>query len=642
MLLACLGLFLAVGLVLGPAFYRLWMVTGALRADIAALQALANGGVEALDAESAVSALHATHTDLLALQVAARPFLWMCPYLGWVPRYGPVIEAAPALLEASLDLTAASSELIEALNPLTEKIANEGAPANARLAEEAVETLADVRPQLLATQDAIEKARAVREELPVEGLDPQIQGYIEQFDRYLPLLDQAVKAAQLLPGLLGIDGTRTYLVLVQNEDELRATGGLISGAARVTVKSGRLLDVQVEDSYAIDDFSHPYPEPPVPLQEIMLAELWVFRDSNWSPDFPTSARAALDLYGISRDARVDDVVATDQQAIRLLVDAVGPLEVEGLAGPVTGDTVIELARQAWEPGDEAAPDWFQHRKDFMTTLLDSVLRRLEGRVDQEALLRLARATLQALRQKHLLLYVTDEEAASLVADLGWDGALAQRPGDYLMVVDANVGFNKANALIEERLSYSVDLSDVARPRALLTVVHHHTAKRGESPCNQQARYDKTYVEMMQRCYWDYLRIYTPLGTQLVDATPHAISASELLSGKPHPAEVTEGPPELGHEVFATLLLLRPQETLETRFEMLLPATVLRAESRGFTYRLTIQKQPGTRAYPLQVRVQLPTGMKQVRSAPPPTSTAGTELRYELTLETDQTLTLVFR
>jgi hypothetical protein len=455
-------------------------------------------------------------------------------------------------------------------------------------------------------------------------------------------MERAVVGALVLPEALGSGAARTYLVLVQNEDELRATGGFISGVARVTVTNGRLGVMSFEDSYAIDDFSRPYPDPPEPLLEYMLSELWVFRDSNWSPDFPTSARAAIELYAISRTGDVDGVIALDQRAIQALVDAIGPLDVEGAPKPVTGKNVIALARQAWNPGEDTTGDWWRHRKDFMGVTLNAAARRLEQGMTQDDLLKLGRAVVQALDERHLLVLLEDEETSTWLSEVGWDGAMRAAEGDYLYVVDTNMGFNKVNALVQEHLDYAVDLSDPDHPRAVLRVRHQHMLDRLDAVCEHRPRYGETYEDMMERCYWDYLRVYTAPGSQLTNATPHEVPGDALLSGRPSPAEVRVGPHEQGRNVFATLFLLRPRETLETRFEYALPQQALHRTKEGVEYTLLAQKQPGTRALPLDVRLLLPEGAALVYSDPQPVEASASELRYALSLLTDQTIRAMIR
>jgi hypothetical protein len=508
--------------------------------------------------------------------------------------------------------------------------------------EEATVTLTDARPELEEALTAVRQARSARETLDAPALPPRFQAGMEALDRYLPRLEQGLKGALLAPKLLGAEGPRTYLLLVQNEDELRATGGFISGVAQMTVQYGQIEMLPFEDSYAIDDFSQPYPEPPAPLREIMLADLWLFRDSNWSPDFPTSAQQAIELYTISRDAEIDGVIALDQRAISLLLGPLGPLVVEGADEPVTGQNVLQVARRAWAPGEETESDWWRQRKDIMGQVLDAAMQQLERGMDREQMVGLSTAAIKALGEKHLLAYLEDRDAALVLEDLGWDGALADAPGDYLMVVDVNMGFNKVNAVVEESLDYRVDLTDPTRPEATLTVYHRHPLQDWVGPCSQEPRYSATYEGMTERCYYDYLRVYAPGGTELLHATPHAVPGSILLSGQRRAGEVHASRGEAGKDAFATFLVVRPGERVETTFACALPEGTVERVGDAWRYRLTVQKQPGTDARPVRVALELPAGAKVVAAEPPAAERDEGVLVYRVDLRTDLQLDVTWR
>lgn len=634
---------LLVGLiVLGFMLVRLAWTAWAVKSDLDAVQALVQSDLQQADLQEVATLVDTMHTDLVALRRAAHPFLWLTDYLGWLPGYGADLKAAPTLLDIAIDLTTAADTLIEPLLPLASgTLGQQNADPNARVSE-GLRVLGNARPQLTAALAYVRTAERSRQTLTPATLSPRLQKWMPRLDQGLELVGLGTRAGLLLPDLLGAEHPTTLLVLIQNEDELRATGGFISGVARITLREGAVQELVFEDSYAIDDFSYPYPDPPQPLLDYMLTELWLLRDSNWSPDWPTSAQAAIDLYTISRDAKIDGVLALNQRAISLLIDALGPLHVEGSPEPLTGENVISVARQTWGRGQEEGGDWWWHRKDFMATALQATVDRLEGEIDQETLYHLYQSIVRALDEKHLLVYLPQEDAAALVSELGWDGALRDDPGDYLMVIDTNMGFNKANALVTTELDYAIDLSDPALPLARLTVRHHHPLEARGTPCQHQPRYDETYAQMMERCYWDYLRVYAPFSSTLIDATPHDVPASALLTQRPSPAQVMVGPPERGRALFATLFLLRPSETLETRFEYTLPPEVLQVQGQQIEYKLLVQKQAGTYATPIHVQLRFSEGMTPVKSEPEPNSETPSTLEYDLTLRTDQSLRVVLR
>ena len=123
-------------------------------------------------------------------------------------------------------------------------------------------------------REQIARAQAARERIDTARLSPRIQSLLARYDEAYPLADKGLALLEVAPQLLGADQPRTYLILVQNEEELRATGGFISAAGRVTLDAGQIVSLIIEDSYAVDDFTTPYPDPPAPLRDYMGIDLW--------------------------------------------------------------------------------------------------------------------------------------------------------------------------------------------------------------------------------------------------------------------------------------------------------------------------------------------------------------------------------
>jgi hypothetical protein len=630
---------LAVLLWLGNTAHRAWLVARALLDDLDRVETLAAVRFDELDPAVVADLLHTTRRDVEAAEDIVGPYLWLAPHLGWVPGVGGDLQAAPHLLTIAGELSRAGDDVATLLLPILEQASDE--PGHrADLVPQVLDTLSASRPGLVAARQAVDRAVRARQELESDKLTARSQSWVAKLDRYLPAFERSVDLALLGPELLGAHGPRTYLLLIQNEDELRATGGFVSAVAEVVVEQGSIVDMRFEDSYAVDDFSQPYPEPPRPLRTYMLADLWLFRDSNWSPDFPTAAQAALRLYEISRDARIDGIIAIDQHAVRLFVGALGPLYITGVDAAVTGDNVLQLARQAWSRGEQDADyDWWLGRKQFMADVLAAAQSRLSGNLDQVTITALGQAGWRALREKHALLYLLDREAAETAARAGFDGSVLAEAGDFLMVVDSNVGFNKVNGLVERETEYSVDLRQPDHPRARLVVRHRNRASAAPL-CNHESRYDPTYDQMMQRCYWNYLRVLVRDDTELVSATPHRVDGSYLIGGEPSAGDVEVEPSVRGRAVHGTFLLVPTASEVETVFEFVLsPDVAVPAEDGLVRYTLTLQKQPGTQGENVRVIVTLPPRAVLVASSPAATALESDTVVYDLRLWTDRTIRL---
>jgi len=247
-------------------------------------------------------------------------------------------------------------------------------------------------------------------------------------------------------------------------------------------------------------------------------------------------------------------------------------------------------RRAWETPDTASgtvadaqtSDWWAKRKDFMGDLVSTALAKMQGGADLDAMA-LAKALLAMLDGRHLQIAADDPELAALLAEQGWDGALRPVVGeDYLAVVDSNVGFNKASAAVQLTIDYRAANVEGAL-QGTLTLTYHHTAAPlpANELCDRTPRYGGSYDELIQRCYWDYLRVYVPEGVTLV--------ASEGLE------RAAVEPGERNTSVIAGTFSLRPGDQHTVRLSYRLPEEV-----SLLPYALTVRKQAGTPPWPLRV------------------------------------------
>jgi hypothetical protein len=190
----------------------------------------------------------------------------------------------------------------------------------------------------------------------------------------------------------------------------------------------------------------------------------------------------------------------------------------------------------------------------------------------------------------------------------------------------------------------VDLTDPFYPRATLMVIHSNHADPSV-PCihwnNGQITDERSYP--IDRCYWNYLRVYKQAGAELMDASPHAVPGEWMILGRDVPARVDELEEELpGVQGFGTFLVLPGGQSLDTGFQFVLPpATLLRDDGSGeITYRLRVQKQPGTAAVPIEIKITLPI-TATLLSIPAEATPRGNELTISSSLRTDVEFELVF-
>jgi len=648
-----LGLLLGLLVLLAWAGLKAWRVAGAARSLLgvqAKAEALLAGGLAGLDADAAEALVLDARADIVTLRDELGFLRPVAPYLGWVPRLGPSLVAAPHLLDMADAGSEAGALAVTGLKPLL-PLVQSPAFGMAQLGE-ALPVIANAAPQLEAAGLALDRYAAARAALAAavneEELPWRVRQLLQLSDEWLPLGRDGLRLLPHAPALLGADGPRRYLIMAQNEDEIRPTGGFLTGAGVLVIEDGQIADLQFGDTYWINDWAEkPYDFPPQPYYDYMGLEMLLFRDANYWPDFPTSAQKAMDLYAYGQNTPpFDGAIAIDQEFLRLLVDATGPVPVPDSDQTINADNLLQTLRQARDIQEgQAVWEWVRDRKSFLGGFAAAIMTKLEtdfGSVDP---VRLARNMTGAIETRHLAVYMRDPDLAAALAANGWDGRLPQSPsGDFLMAVDTNMGYNKVNLYVERALGYTVTLG--AQPEAALLVYYRHTGPDNGEPCRQGATEEfeqaSAYLALADKCYWNFLRVYAPGGSELLDSSRHVVPGETLFSGRAWDGTAQTMREQAGLTTFANFLLIPRAGEATARFRYRLPAAVVEPAGDGARYRLTVFKQPGLRPEPLRLTVTLPDGATFLSATPTPTLIEGNRLTFETTLDRNITFSVHYR
>ncbi len=425
-----------------------------------------------------------------------------------------------------------------------------------------------------------------------------------------PALDDVATIDRQLPAILGFDGERRYLVLTQDPAEMRATGGFVGSFGIVAFDHGRIVERTFTDTSLDFPFDYPWIAPPRALRDYLLGpdQPWQFSDSNWSPDFPTSAGNALRLYmNETGDERFDGVVAITTDTIDELLTVTGPVSVPEFGVTVSaGETVaksLQLTRAARTPGES--------RKAFLSAFADRLFSALlslpPGR--WATLIGLA----DTFRAERLLqAWFTDPPAEALAERAGLDGGIRQDAGDYVFPVDSNVApVSKLNVVTVRSLQLDVQVDDVGNARDTLTATWEN-------------RYDDAFATWYRvmggtgsTTLGMYFRVLTPARTRPV--VEPGTATMQL-------AEVGD---EAGRAVMGTYLRV-PPGSASVRLAWISPYV---ADTERGIYRLTIQRQPGLLDGTLDVTIHAPPG-DVITAATPGLVVSGASARLTTTFSRD--------
>lgn len=648
LLLAALLLFL---LWAGLKTYRLvTAVSGLLSLQTSAetMMAAGIGGIEAAEAQDLVLEAR-QHLKTIKQETA---FLMpLTPYFGWLPEIGPLVTDALHLLEMADAGVDTGAYLLRGTAPILTIMQNEGEQSPEKVPA-IIAVLADAQPDIAEAGNAFTRYQAARSQLTRTAEYPQrLQDLLNKADSYTPLAADGLKFAQVMPQIMGHNGRRHYLLIAQNEDELRATGGFFSGVGLLAVENGRIADLTFEDASLIQDWANkPYDFPPQPLYEFMKSELFLFRDANFWPDFPTSAEVGLGLYEYTVDESppLDGLIAIDQTFMQLLLQATGPVQVPGSDITLNHKTIIDSMRASWNATeDESNSEWFHTRKDFMGIFAAGVRHRLEAEFDQIDPIYLAQVMDEAIKGKHIQLYMRDPAELAILDEIGWDGRMENKANqDYLFVVDTNMGFNKSNLFVERSLDYQINLQPDNTGEALITVNYTHTQPDNGELCSQDVFADyrtaAEYTTIAHKCYYNYLRVYAPAGSQLLDASTHFAGADLLLGTEDWPGTAVTPNEFANFTTFANFIVLPRGQQLSSYFHYQLPPHIVTAADDVNIYRLLIPKQAGTDQDTVRITVNLPPGSTLVAAQPSPTAVTNNQIIFEDQLDTDLEIELRYQ
>ncbi len=559
-----------------------------------------------IKADQIVPLAEAASGDVGSIYNQLRPLFPIFNNLQGLPGIGGYLGQVEPLISYINGLAQAANEIVKGLEPMLGNSSD--GQTTLSIPERISQAVQSGQAHFVNASHEIGRASQVRSRIRSELMPASIRSLYLKVDDNFNLITAGAQVLQAAPKLLGAEEAQNYLVLAQNRDELRATGGFISGIGLTTIQEGKILKFELGDSYQVDDFSKAYPAPPEPLHRFMLADYWVMRDSNWSPDFPSAAQEAQSLYMLSTGTQTQGVIAFNQIAIQMILEAIGPVTIPGTNEPVTAENVEEYMRQAWAPAPEEglSQEWWLHRKDFMQQLGSVVLDKALHISDQGQLMNLGKTLIELLDQGQVLIYFNDPTAQAALEEGGLDGSVHPGSQDYLYLVDTNVGFNKVDSVIQRAVTYRVDLSDLNQPTGEVTLSYQHTGN-GELPCKQEVSYGSgTYADMEQRCYLDYWRVFVPGSSEFLSSTAQAVPAEQLLNGKGWSGQVESMTGEGGSQVLAGLLMLQPAQSSQIKISYNLPSSIIEPEAANIQeYVLQVQVQPGLEGLPFQLEVKLP-------------------------------------
>ncbi|TAK96477.1 DUF4012 domain-containing protein [Patescibacteria group bacterium] len=536
-------------------------------------------------------------------------FIFTSKYIPFVSQ----LSTGKHAVEIGKHVSAAGAHLVAAAGEISRLQEGEGKASLLELFQAVEGELRQAQTELTAANEHVDNVNI--DDIP----EAQRSKFMEVKDK-LPIItagvDSFLNNSHIFVDLLGGNGPRKYLFLFQNNQEMRATGGFIGSYGLLDISDGHVRNFFIDGIFNPDGQLKDWIVPPRPIQKISTN--WSLHDSNWFPDFPMSAKEAIVFYEKTGGPTVDGVITVTPTVMERLLKITGPIEMSAYGVTLTADNFVAETQQ------EIEVDYDKQRnqpKKILSDLAPLVFDRLLSSRDLKTALGAANALVQALNEKHILLFAyQNNQLQQLISTQGWSGEVRATPRDYLSVVNTNINGFKTDGVIEESIDHVAEIQEDGSIIDTVTVTRHHTG--GQTP-----------YDWWNRVNPDYLRVYVPQGSKLLTAEGYTREANEprvdyaALGFKRDPwvereeqnmtIDKTTGTriyDDAGKTVFANWAYVSPQETVEIRYSYLLPfriAVTEDAEKLAGSYSLLAQKQSGSLGSRFTTKLSYPSSLKSV-------------------------------
>jgi len=448
-------------------------------------------------------------------------------------------------------------------------------------------------------------------------------------------LEDVVK---LLREAIGGSEPKKYLLVFQNNTELRPTGGFMGSFAEIKFSKGEISQIYFPGggTYDLRGMLRAFVAPPEPFN--LVNERWEFQDANWFPDFPTSAKKIAWFYENSGGPTVDGVIAINANLVVDLLKFLGPIEMSAQGGSLPA----EATPQALQAGASGGKNWNKvftadnfieemqkaveieydktenQPKKILTEFYPLFLERL-GLAWESNPIELIKAFGDAAKKKDVQFYFSNKDLENKVISCGMAGEVKSSESDYLFVVNTNIAGGKTDGVISEEHKLETQVFGDGEIVNTLTITRKHGGIKNQGFSGVRNV--------------DYVRMYVPGGSRLISAegftrpdekffkTPldglkfdKDLAQTEKFVGY-EPKSGMKISEEFGKTVFGNWIMVDPAAEVSYTLVYELPIKVDFLSKNFWSYTFIVQKQSGSNPIQFSHEFNAPSKIKEFWSYP---------------------------
>ncbi|MCX6734558.1 MAG: DUF4012 domain-containing protein [Candidatus Peregrinibacteria bacterium] len=359
---------------------------------------------------------------------------------------------------------------------------------------------------------------------------------------------------------------KTYLVVFQNNNEIRPAGGFITAYGLMKFNHGLFQDLQINNVYGTTD-QHSYIEPPYPLNTMLDKDgqklSYSFRDANFAPDFRYSAKNLEKMLKLTqKDLQVDGVIAINYSFLEDLLGKIGGVDVDRTK--LDKNSLFSTLEYSVNDIDRHSLTDLANRKDILKDFSKELIKKIV--LHPLMIGDVLKVAHQSLDKKDIQIYFKDESLEKMAITRGWSGSWEEKTNSDLLALNtANLGGLKADRYISKNISYDLHIDKKSQKDDYkLSATTKITLK-----------YFGTENIPVSGDYNGFLRLYVPEGANLTSSDKNSIEDfSEHDEGYLH--------------VYECFIKMKPGEEKSFSYTYYLPSSLIKDDK----YSLFIPKQSG--------------------------------------------------
>jgi len=293
---------------------------------------------------------------------------------------------------------------------------------------------------------------------------------------------------------LGEEKEKNYLVLFQNPDIPRPSGGFIGAYAFLSFDQGK-INFSGNNIFALEEVFLKKIIPPIPLQDI--GDRWFFHDANWFFDFPLTSQKILSFYQqTERKPDLDGIILVNPSVVELMLETIGPIETEDYNLAIDHVNFLSFYKNQIQEAAKPAP--LREERELLSLFFEEFQKKL-SKVPLDKLTLIPQILTKSFEEKELQIYAIDDNLEYFFNSFDWIGKVKESRNDYLGVNFSFINEGFAEDLREKMVELKTEFASDGEIINYLTISAPNFSLR-------------------ERLIENYIKIYLPKGIIIKEAT----------------------------------------------------------------------------------------------------------------------------